>query len=221
MNQPFTPLLPERELAMFQALNHALNERGLCLHISSLSETRAPFPPPTKAEIAAYRDPFRAELDKRMDTSHPSASPSTEAHQIALHAFVEARNKAARTEKRASSDLVLRLKEAAEASAQYIGRPKWKSSEVADIAAAILTLAKLCHEAADALSAPTESVPSSEWFEFEKAQPARDARVRIRLFSGTEVDARYFDGDFQTECVSVNQWITGNRVYKWRNRDDG
>lgn len=47
---------------------------------------------PTEAEIAAYRDLFRAELSKRMDTKHHSASPSTEAHAIALRRFVEARN---------------------------------------------------------------------------------------------------------------------------------
>jgi len=47
---------------------------------------------PTEKEIAAYRDLFRAELDKRMDTKHPSASPSTEAHSIALHRFVAERN---------------------------------------------------------------------------------------------------------------------------------
>lgn len=55
-----------------------------------------------------------------------------------------------------------------------------------------------------------------EWIEFEKAKPAPDARVRIRLFSGTEVDARYHDGDFQTECMSVNQWVTGHKVFAWR-----
>lgn len=48
--------------------------------------------PPTDDEIAAYRNLFRAELDKRMDTKHPSASPSTESHAIALRAFVEKRN---------------------------------------------------------------------------------------------------------------------------------
>lgn len=52
----------------------------------------APISPPTKDEIAAYRDLFRAELNKRMDTRHPSASPSTEAHEIALRNFVETRN---------------------------------------------------------------------------------------------------------------------------------
>ena len=49
--------------------------------------------PPTEQEIAAYRDLFRAELDKRMDTEHPSASPSTEAHEVALRRFVEMRNR--------------------------------------------------------------------------------------------------------------------------------
>ena len=52
--------------------------------------------PPTREEVAEYRDLFRRELDKRMDTSHPSASPSTEAHQIALCNFVEKRNAAKR-----------------------------------------------------------------------------------------------------------------------------
>jgi len=56
------------------------------------TEKVAPIAPPTREEIAAYRDLFRAELDKRMDTNHPSASPSTEAHSIALHNFVEKRN---------------------------------------------------------------------------------------------------------------------------------
>lgn len=51
---------------------------------------------PTEKEIATYRDTFRRELDKRMDTKHPSASPSTEAHEIALRQFVENRNAAAR-----------------------------------------------------------------------------------------------------------------------------
>jgi hypothetical protein len=51
-----------------------------------------PMPYPTKEEIALYRDTFRRELDKRMDTKHPSASPSTESHEIALRQFVENRN---------------------------------------------------------------------------------------------------------------------------------
>lgn len=49
------------------------------------------FTEPTREEIATYRDTFRAELDKRMDTNHPSASPSTEAHAVALRQFVKAR----------------------------------------------------------------------------------------------------------------------------------
>lgn len=57
----------------------------------ALSETRA-IEPPTDEEISAYRDLFRRELDKRMDTKHPSASPSTESHAIALRAFVAKRN---------------------------------------------------------------------------------------------------------------------------------
>lgn len=48
--------------------------------------------PPTDAEIAAYRDLFRRELNKRMDTNHTSASPSTESHAVALRSFVETRN---------------------------------------------------------------------------------------------------------------------------------
>lgn len=47
---------------------------------------------PTGDEIDTYRDTFRRELDKRMDTNHPSASPSTESHAIALRQFVENRN---------------------------------------------------------------------------------------------------------------------------------
>lgn len=62
---------------------------------SSAARTPLPeaalFAPPTQDEIAAYRDLFRLELDKRMDTKHPSFSPSTEAHEIALRAFVERR----------------------------------------------------------------------------------------------------------------------------------
>jgi hypothetical protein len=48
--------------------------------------------PPTEEEIGRYRDTFRRELDKRMDTKHPSASPSTESHAIALREFVAKRN---------------------------------------------------------------------------------------------------------------------------------
>lgn len=53
--------------------------------------------PPTADEIGAYRDLFRRELDKRMDTNHPSGSPSTEAHGIALRNFIDTRNKARRS----------------------------------------------------------------------------------------------------------------------------
>jgi hypothetical protein len=53
------------------------------------SET-ARLSPPTEEEIAAYRNLFRAELDKNMSNS--SASPSTDAHRVALHKFVEGRN---------------------------------------------------------------------------------------------------------------------------------
>jgi hypothetical protein len=59
----------------------------------ALESMQSEIAPPTADEIAAYRDLFRAELDKRMDTNHPSASPSTEAHEIALRRFVEGRNK--------------------------------------------------------------------------------------------------------------------------------
>lgn len=54
----------------------------------------AEFPRPTNEEIAAYRDLFRSELDKNMNNS--SGSPSTDAHTVALHKFVEARNKTRR-----------------------------------------------------------------------------------------------------------------------------
>jgi hypothetical protein len=62
-----------------------------------------PLHPPTHDEVIHYRDTFRRELDKRMDSKHPSASPSTEAHEIALRQFIEARNKAstARSETKA------------------------------------------------------------------------------------------------------------------------
>lgn len=56
------------------------------------SESKA-FTPPTHDEVAAYRNLFRSELDKNMHNS--SGSPSTDAHTVALHAFVEARNKKA------------------------------------------------------------------------------------------------------------------------------
>jgi hypothetical protein len=49
-------------------------------------------PPPSEQEISRYRDTFRRELDKRMDTKHPSASPSTESHAVALREFVQRRN---------------------------------------------------------------------------------------------------------------------------------
>jgi hypothetical protein len=73
---------------------------SLLRSVATLSEI-APIPPqvppkpmpyPTKEEIALYRDTFRRELDKRMDTKHRSASPSTESHEIALRQFVENRN---------------------------------------------------------------------------------------------------------------------------------
>jgi hypothetical protein len=66
-------------------LNDALEEikRLTASEIQRLS-------PPTEEEIAAYRNLFRAELDKNMHNS--SASPSTDAHRVALHKFVEGRN---------------------------------------------------------------------------------------------------------------------------------
>jgi hypothetical protein len=69
--------------------------------LGALPSEKAPIPPqvpskpmpyPTQEEIALYRDTFRRELDKRMDTNHRSASPSTESHEIALRQFVENRN---------------------------------------------------------------------------------------------------------------------------------
>lgn len=59
--------------------------------LSALSERMQTFAHPTHDEIGAYRDLFRRELDKNMHNS--SGSPSTDAHHVALHAFVEARNK--------------------------------------------------------------------------------------------------------------------------------
>jgi hypothetical protein len=58
------------------------------------SESAATIAPPTKDEIDAYRNLFRTELDKNMNNS--SGSPSTDAHTVALHAFVAARNAKAR-----------------------------------------------------------------------------------------------------------------------------
>lgn len=76
------------------------NGRAIANHAADLTAIRSErtrIEPPTEDEIDAYRDLFRAELSKRMDTNHPSASPSTEAHQIALTAFVRARNAKAGT----------------------------------------------------------------------------------------------------------------------------
>jgi hypothetical protein len=57
----------------------------------SITQSETPrLSPPTEEEIAAYRNLFRAELDKNMSNS--SASPSTDAHRVALHKFVEGRN---------------------------------------------------------------------------------------------------------------------------------
>lgn len=65
---------------------------ALRLHREKMDLWEAVHFPPTKDEINAYRDLFRAELDKRMDTRHPSASPSTESHEIALRQFVKGRS---------------------------------------------------------------------------------------------------------------------------------
>lgn len=68
--------------------------RAICqaaLAPTVLSESkRTAIEPPTEDEIAAYRDLFRVELDKNMHNS--SGSPSTDAHRVALHKFVEKRN---------------------------------------------------------------------------------------------------------------------------------
>lgn len=86
----FTPVNHPHSWPVGTNLFTADQARLMLEHI--LAGTPSRFAPPTHDEIAAYRDLFRAELDKRMDTKHPSASPSTEAHEIALRAFVEKRN---------------------------------------------------------------------------------------------------------------------------------
>lgn len=58
----------------------------------AVADQGAELVPPTEKEIATYRDTFRSELDRRMDTRHPSASPSTESHGVALRQFVANRN---------------------------------------------------------------------------------------------------------------------------------
>jgi hypothetical protein len=90
---------PDNQSRAYHAADDAVKKAGLA-RAATLSE-KAPIPPqvpskpmpyPTKEEIELYRDTFRRELDKRMNTKHPSASPSTESHAIALHQFVENRN---------------------------------------------------------------------------------------------------------------------------------
>src|SRR5687767_9906511 len=76
------------------------------------------------------------------------------------------------------------------------------------------TVRDMCKEAAELL---TLRGPNDEaWFDFDKTKPSDKARVRIRLFSGTETDARYYDGDFECECVKMPRWITGQHVFRWQ-----
>lgn len=67
-------------------------ERKLREIESRTRSERTSITPPTDEEIATCRDLYRAEIHKRMDTNHPSASPSTESMTITLHKFVEMRN---------------------------------------------------------------------------------------------------------------------------------
>ena len=67
-----------------------LVEKAVLAKLAALPSETA-FTPPTDAEVAAYRDLFRSELDKNMHNS--SGSPSTNAHRVALHRFVAGRNK--------------------------------------------------------------------------------------------------------------------------------
>lgn len=92
-----SPDVPEEE-ADADTMQVILDATGRALEIEEIAEALnktayVNCEPPTEAEIAAYRDLFRAELDKRMDTKHPSASPSTESHAVALRAFCEKRRK--------------------------------------------------------------------------------------------------------------------------------
>lgn len=81
------------DLGNFMRLHHMAIWKALGVaEEAPVSESAGRLAPPSPDEIGAYRDLFRAELDKRMDTKHPSASPSTEAHAVALRRFVEARN---------------------------------------------------------------------------------------------------------------------------------
>lgn len=91
----------DAQMARLNATVERLNHENEKLR-TPLSEKVA-FAAPTHEEIAAYRDLFRSELDKNMHNS--SGSPSTDAHTVALHAFVEARNRASTT----SAELALPL----------------------------------------------------------------------------------------------------------------
>jgi len=82
----------EPNVAWRVACRQAADHFEALARVGIASEKRGEIAPPTAEEISAYRDLFRLELDKRMDTKHPSASPSTEAHAMALRRFVERRN---------------------------------------------------------------------------------------------------------------------------------
>lgn len=84
----FTRMFVERiaRLAAEAGWNGAMKEASDLAQ----SERRTNFPPPTEAEISAYRDRFRLELKENMNNR--SASPSTDAHRVALRAFVANRN---------------------------------------------------------------------------------------------------------------------------------
>lgn len=71
-----------------------------CYRPQVVSAPSATLTPPTEDEIAAYRDLFRAELDKNMAVTSRCASPSTDAHAVALRRFVENRNRAQRPERK-------------------------------------------------------------------------------------------------------------------------
>lgn len=64
--------------------------------------------------------------------------------------------------------------------------------------------------------APSHVAPREDWTDFDKAKPLNDARVTVRLWSGTVTDCRYWDGDFECECATMPRWITGNKVHQWR-----
>lgn len=102
----FTDATTEQKAAMFEWLRQVSLagkppewfHAGLAMHelnrLGGAVSERPALLPPTDVEVAAYRDLYRYELDKRMDVRHPSWSPSTESHKIALSAFVKARNAA-------------------------------------------------------------------------------------------------------------------------------